>query len=247
MSNALVGIDPMRSAPHAEYSLDRSTQDHLGEELRAVYGGFKSLPFPKKLRVLLAQFEGTVLASGEQLDPAFRDGLVAALPNLRAFALSLVHDGDRAADLVQDTLMRAWDKRASFQPGTNLNAWLFTILRNCFYSEYRRRKYDVEDCDGKHAAMLKTSPEQGDKLHVQDLQKALLRLAPDQREALLLVGAEGVSYEEAATICGCPVGTIKSRVNRARIRLAELMGYNGGDLEADRVIQAALVNSPERV
>jgi RNA polymerase sigma factor (sigma-70 family) len=201
------------------------------------------LPFPKQLRVLLAQFEGTVLALGEQLDPAFRVGLVSALPSLRAFALSLVHDSDRAADLVQDTLVRAWDKRASFQPGTNLNAWLFTVLRNSFYSEYRRRKYDVQDTDGKHAATLKTSPEQVDKLQVQDLQKALLRLAPDQREALLLVGAEGLSYDEAATICGCPVGTVKSRVNRARIQLAKLMGYSRGDLEADHVMQAALVSS----
>jgi RNA polymerase sigma-70 factor (ECF subfamily) len=233
----------MRSATPDDVTLARSVQDHLGEELRAIYGGLCSLPLPKDLRLLVARFERVVQASGEEVDPEFRKGLISALPNLRYFALSLTRDSELAADLVQDTILRAWDKRASFELGTNLNAWLFTILRNAVYSAYRRGKHEVEDSGGEHAASLRTNPDQADKLHVQDLQKALARLAPDQREALLLVGAEGLSYEEAAAICACPIGTIKSRVNRARIRLAELLGYSDGDLEADNVMQAALTSS----
>jgi RNA polymerase sigma factor (sigma-70 family) len=233
----------MRSATPSQRTLARSVQDHLGEELRAAYGGLGSLPFPKDLQALLARLERAVQSSGEHVDPDFRNGLIRALPNLRSFAISLCRDPELAGDLVQDTILRAWDKRASFQAGTNLNAWLFTILRNAFYSAYRKGKHEVEDSGGEHAATLKTNPDQTDRLYIQDLQKALARLAPDQREALLLVGAEGLPYEEAAEICGCPVGTIKSRVNRARIRLSELLGYNDGDLEADNVMQAALTSS----
>jgi RNA polymerase sigma-70 factor, ECF subfamily len=141
---------------------------------------------------------------------------------------------------VQDTVLRAWNKRSSFQPGTNLNAWLFTILRNSFFSEHRKRAREVEDSDGIYAAQLKTVPDQLDNLHVQDLRIALDRLVPEQREALLLVGAEGLSYEETAAICGTAVGTIKSRVNRARTRLAELLGYAPGDLASDNVIRSAM-------
>jgi RNA polymerase sigma-70 factor (ECF subfamily) len=239
MTSAPVATDPIRSATPFQTPLDRAIQNHLGEHLRATYDGLSSLPLPRELASLLER----ISTADERVDPAFREGLIGALPNLRAFAFSLTRDGDHAADLVQDTIVRAWDKRSRFQPGTNLNAWLFTILRNSFYSEYRKRKFEVEDSSGDHAASLRTNPDQVDKLHVQDLQTALARLPSDQREALLLVGAEGLPYEDVAAICGCPVGTIKSRVNRARRRLAELMGYSDGDLAADNVMQAALTSS----
>ncbi len=158
----------------------------------------------------------------------FTAGLMKALPSLRAFAISLSGRAERADDLVQDTLMRAWANADSFQPGTNLNAWLFTILRNLFHSEYRKRRREVQDEDGVYASRLSVQASQDAHLDVQDFRLALELLPPDQREALLLVGASGFSYEEAADICQCAVGTIKSRVNRARTKLSELlsMGIN---------------------
>ena len=170
-----------------------------------------------------------------------RDELLAAIPNLRAFAISLCGNRDSADDLVQDTLMRAWSNMDRYTAGTNLHAWLFTILRNSFFSQHRKIVREVEDADGFYANRLSTAPEQQAHLDLQDFQRALMKLSADQREALLLVGAEGYSYEEAARICGCAEGTIKSRVNRARNRLAELLGLaNGGDLGVDQVVMAAL-------
>jgi RNA polymerase sigma-70 factor (ECF subfamily) len=174
-------------------------------------------------------------------DEAFRQDLLAAIPSLRAFAYSLVKNWDFADDLVQDTLVRAWAKRDRFDSGTNLGAWLFTILRNTFYSEHRKRVRVVEDPDGSYAVHLKTHPDQQSHLDFQDLQAALHHLDVNQREALLLVAAEGLSYEEAAEITGVPVGTVKSRVNRARTRLAMLLHHEpNGDIGPDNVIRAAL-------
>jgi RNA polymerase sigma-70 factor, ECF subfamily len=174
-------------------------------------------------------------------DPALRDELLAAVPSLRAFAISLCGHVDRADDLVQDTLLRALSNIDRFQPGTNLNAWLFTILRNLFHSEYRKRKREVEDPDGSYAGRLKVQPEQGSRLDFEDFRSALAKLPHDQREALLLVGASGFSYEEAAEICGCAVGTIKSRVNRARSRLTGLLAVDDAeDLGPDSMTRAAL-------
>jgi RNA polymerase sigma-70 factor (ECF subfamily) len=127
---------------------------------------------------------------------------------------------DRADDLVQETLLRALANVNSFEPGTNMSAWLFTILRNLFRSEYRKRRREVEDADGSYAQSLTSLPNQSSHLELDEFRKALELLPTDQRESLILVGASGFSYEEAAQICGCAVGTIKSRVNRARSRLA---------------------------
>ena len=172
-------------------------------------------------------------------EPALRDALLAAVPSLRAFAISLCGQVDRADDLVQDTLLRALSHIDRFERGTNLNAWLFTILRNLFHSEYRKRKREVEDVDGTYAARLKTAPGQGSWLDFQDFRAALAKLPADQREALLLVGAQGFSYEDAANIMGCAIGTVKSRVNRARMRLAALLSLdNVEDLGADRLMRA---------
>ena len=148
---------------------------------------------------------------------------------------------ERADDLVQETLLKAWSHIDSFQVGTNLRAWLFTILRNLFHSEYRKRRREVEDADGKYAATLAVQPAQGAHLDFEDMQRALTRLPADQREALLLVGASGFSYEQAADICGCAVGTIKSRVNRARSKLAALLYVDGADdFGPDETVRAVI-------
>ena len=174
-------------------------------------------------------------------EPELRDALLAAVPSLRAFAISLSGQVDRADDLVQDTLLRALANIDRFERGTNLNAWLFTILRNLFHSEYRKRRREVEDPDGSYAARLTVHPEQGSRLDFEDFRAALAHLPADQREALLLIGASGFSYEEAAQICECAVGTIKSRVNRARSRLSQLLGIDDEEeLGPDRVMKAAL-------
>lgn len=159
--------------------------------------------------------------------PTFKDSLLAAIPGLRAFAVSLTKNADRADDLVQETLVKAWDKQSSFEPGTNLKAWLFTILRNEFYSQMRKRGREVQDSDGVITARLSIHPGQNGSMDLGDFRKALELLPEDQREAIVLIGASGFSYEEAAEICGCAVGTIKSRVSRARVRLQELLGISG--------------------
>ena len=152
--------------------------------------------------------------------------MVAAIPRLRAFAVSLCGNPDRADDLVQETLAKALLNIESFTIGTNLLAWLFTILRNAYYSEFRKRRREVADIDGGLSGMLVSKANQDDHMEYLDFRQALQKLPPDQREALILIGASGLSYEEAAEICKCAVGTMKSRVSRARTRLAELLHYD---------------------
>ncbi len=167
-----------------------------------------------------------------KVSASLRDSLVGHMGNLRAFAVSLCGDRERADDLVQETLFKAWNHLDSFKEGTNLKAWLFTILRNTYFSERRKRRREVEDADGSYAARLATQPEQYGHMDMQDFRAVLVRLPDDQREALVLVGAAGFSYEEAAEISGCAVGTIKSRVNRARNRLADMLGLAEAAVEA---------------
>ncbi len=157
------------------------------------------------------------------LEPDQHDQLLAALRPLRAFALSLIRDADRADDLVHETVARALSNLHRFERGTDFQAWLFTILRNLFYSQMRQRGREVADSDGLHAARLVSIPEQMGHMAFRDLQSALQKLPPKQREVLILVGAHGLPYEEVARICGCAVGTIKSRLCRARELLARLM------------------------
>jgi RNA polymerase sigma-70 factor (ECF subfamily) len=179
-----------------------------------------------------------------KIDPSVRDAVLSAVPSLRAFAISLCGNVDRADDLVQETLLRALANIHSFQPGTNMSAWLFTILRNLFRSEYRKRRREVEDADGSYAESLKSQPEQNSRIEFEEFRTALAKLPPDQREALVLVGASGFSYEEAAAICGCAVGTIKSRVNRARGRLADILSIESADdFGPDRATRAVLADS----
>jgi RNA polymerase sigma-70 factor (ECF subfamily) len=175
------------------------------------------------------------------MDESVRKAVLSAVPSLRAFALSLCGNVDRADDLVQETLLRALANIESFQSGTNMSAWLFTILRNHFRSEYRKRRREVEDADGHYAERLKAQPDQLGQVEFREFREALAQLPPDQREALVLVGASGFSYEEAAKICGCAVGTIKSRVNRARARLTKLMEIeNIEDIGPDQQTRAVL-------
>lgn len=157
----------------------------------------------------------------------FKRQMLSVLPNLRAFAISLTGRHDAADDLVQDTIMKAWAKQESFEPGTNIKAWLFTILRNEFYSQMRKRGREVQDVDGSYTERLSVHPQQYGHLDLSDFRRALAQLPPDQREAILLVGASGFSYEEAAQLCECALGTIKSRVSRARTHLQTLLGVSG--------------------
>lgn len=168
--------------------------------------------------------------------PSFKRDLLATLPSLRAFAFSLSGRHDKADDLVQDTIMKAWAKQESFELGTNIKAWLFTILRNEFYSQMRKRGREVQDSDGLFTERMSVHPSQLGHMDLADFKKALDRLPDDQREAVILIGASGFSYEEAAEICNCAVGTMKSRVSRARTRLQSLLQVNGeGDYGPDAI------------
>lgn len=164
-------------------------------------------------------------AAATKVSDHFRDTLVTAIPNLRAFAISLCRDATRADDLVQETLLKAWSHANTFEEGTNFKAWLFTILRNTYFSELRKVSNKVREAEESDAAAELAVPgEQHGHMDLVDVAMAMEQLSAEQREAVTLVAAEGFSYEEAARICGCEVGTVKSRVNRARIRLAKLLG-----------------------
>lgn len=155
-------------------------------------------------------------------DDMHRD-ILAALPHLRAFAHLLARDHAMAEDLVQDTIVRALTYRHQFQPGTNLRGWLTIILRNRYFNEIRRRSRKAELHVELEWGIGSTSGGQEESLEVRDFKRAFASLPAAQREALLLVGASGVSYEEAAQITNCAVGTIKSRVSRARMQLQQLL------------------------
>ncbi len=175
------------------------------------------------------------IASGNRASLDFREKLVAEIPSLRAFAASLSGSMQQADDLVQDTLLKAWGHADSFTAGTNIRAWLFTILRNTYYSLYRKRGREVQDTDGIYSNKVAVSGGQESAIDLADFRIALAKLPEEQREVLIMVGATGLSYEETAVICGVAVGTIKSRVNRARIKLAELLGINSAeDIGPDR-------------
>jgi RNA polymerase sigma-70 factor (ECF subfamily) len=160
---------------------------------------------------------------------SLEDDLVGEVPNLRAFARSLALNHAVADDLVQETILKAWSNLDSYQRGTNLRAWLFTILRNTFISLKRKYKREVEDAEGAHAARVVQIPEQEGAIALAEFRRALSSLPIEQREAIVLVGAEGFTYDEAAKICGCAIGTVKSRVNRARKSLSEQLNPEPDD------------------
>ena len=181
-------------------------------------------------------------SSSAASDP--RDEIVTHLPAMRAFALSLCRNGSTADDLVQDTIVKAWKNIEKFKAGTNMRAWLFTILRNTFYSDRRKAKREVADVDGQMAATLSQKPDHDGRMAMNDFETQFAKLPSEQREALMLVGAMGFSYEEAAETCRVAVGTIKSRVNRGRVRLIELLGLSEDEeLELTDKSTMAVVNS----
>lgn len=158
-------------------------------------------------------------------DDEFKSELARVIPHLRAFGRSLSGNRDLADDLVQETLMKAWAARARFQAGTNMRAWTFIILRNLFLSQMRRARFRGEWDENAANKLLSAPASQDRHVELADMQRALLHLPQPQREALILVGAGGFSYEEAADICGCAVGTIKSRVARGRTALEQLLEH----------------------
>lgn len=171
----------------------------------------------------------TGAAISAEINTSVRNVMLAAIPGLRAFAISLCRNADHADDLVQETLICALANINSFEPGTNMSAWLLTILRNLFRSEYRKRRREVEDASGSYAARLQSRPKQEGHVAMLEFHAALPKLPTDQREALMLIGALGFTYDEVANICGCAIGTIKSRVYRARSHLAKLLSIESPD------------------
>ncbi|WP_322994192.1 sigma-70 family RNA polymerase sigma factor [Castellaniella sp.] len=158
-----------------------------------------------------------------------REDILVHLPALRAFAKGITRDPVLADDMVQETLLKAWSKFHLFQIGTNLRSWLFTILRNNLRTHVRKRGREVSDVDEQMAGRLPAKPEQESSLTLREVEAALDKLPAEQREVLWLVGAMGFSIEEAAETCGCAPGTIKSRANRGRRALADLLGLEPGE------------------
>jgi RNA polymerase sigma-70 factor (ECF subfamily) len=171
-------------------------------------------------------------------DEAFKKELVQLIPHLRAFARTLCGDAAAADDLAQDAMLKAWDARNSFQMGTNMKAWTFMILRNQFYSEKRRswRQSQLDQEAAERTLVAVDDPEA--PVALDELRQGLAMLPPEQREALILVGAGGFAYEEAADICGCAVGTVKSRVSRARRALHAILDEGAYDRDGAAASEA---------
>ena len=159
--------------------------------------------------------------AAEQAD--FKEELTQVVPHLRAFARGLCGRADMADDLVQETMLKAWAAQQRFEPGTSMRAWTFVILRNAYLTDMRRNRFRGEYDEGVAERILTAPAGQEEPIHLSDMHRALLTLPPERREALLLVGAGGFSYEEAAEICGCAIGTSKSRVGRARAALTSML------------------------
>jgi RNA polymerase sigma-70 factor (ECF subfamily) len=174
---------------------------------------------PSSLQDTLAQAKPTDTLP----ETEFRDSVIALIPALRLHASARATSRNEADDLVQETLARAWRYRQSFQEGTNLKAWLCKIMQNCLYHSLSKQRDTIEDIEGRWAARQAVAPSQEWHIQYTDMLSALDRLPPDARAALVLIGASGWSYEDAARLANCPVGTLKSRVNRAREKLASLI------------------------
>ncbi|WCS25207.1 sigma-70 family RNA polymerase sigma factor [Methylobacterium sp. NMS14P] len=208
--------DPAISRVHAQ----------IGERLRKYYSEVAPIEIGSRLADVLDRLSAALDAAeaGQQVPGAFKDDLIALVPRLRRYALSLTFDGVEADDLVQFTLLKAWEHRQRFQPGTRLVAWLFTILRNGFINGRRKRRLEIPDPDGVHATALSEPAAQEHSMGLKEIEAAIDRLEPAYREALILVAVDGLPYEVAASVIGCPAGTVKSRVSRARDRLLHELG-----------------------
>jgi RNA polymerase sigma factor (sigma-70 family) len=179
----------------------------------------------------------------------FKRELTQVVPHLRAFARGLCGRPDLADDLVQETLLKAWAAQERFEPGTSMRAWTFVILRNAYLTDMRRNRFRGEYDEGVAERILVAPAGQEEPIHLSDLHRALLTLPAERREALLLVGAGGFSYEEAAQICGCAVGTIKSRVGRARAALTEMLAQGNIPRRStdDQIAHRAILEELDKV
>ncbi|MCJ2112604.1 sigma-70 family RNA polymerase sigma factor [Methylobacterium sp. E-025] len=206
--------------------LPRHVQDMIGRRLDELFPAVADADPETRLGQVLLRLRAALLdAQAErQVSKAFSDSLIAAVPRLRRFAMMRTRSAAEADDLVQATLLKAWEHRSRFQAGTNLVAWLFTILCNAHINQGKRYRREVRDVDGAFAAALTSPAEQEHRIGLIELQTALAELPVDQRETLLLVVLEGLPYEEAALVLGCQPGTVKSRVSRARERLSQILG-----------------------
>jgi len=211
--------------------LPAAIRRHLASVLDRTYGPLDmDAGIDGRFAGLLAQLTRALTAQEERDARAFHDEFLSLVPNLRRFAISLTKDAARADDLVQDTLLKAWRSRSRFAAETNLGAWLFTIMRNVFYSDYRKRSREVPMSPGDEAGRLVSIPEQPGRLDLQDMSIALTKLPDAMRQALVLVAIENLSYEEAAVVMACKIGTVKSRVWRAREQIAILLGFDAHEL-----------------
>jgi RNA polymerase sigma-70 factor (ECF subfamily) len=211
-------------------ALDDHTLACLGDQLRGAYMDPVTDKLPHELRGLLRRAYQVIRAHQEPIDQGFVAEMMSALSELRLYALSLERDPVRAEDLIQETILKALSQHERYERGTCLRAWLFTILKNAFFTQVRRREREVEDVDGSYADRLTLAPDQNDKLTHQELLAALEALPKEQRDVLVAVAVEGLSYEDAAVRMNCAIGTIKSRVNRARRQLAARMGLTKDDM-----------------
>lgn len=210
----------------------RSSHSSVGSWLRGAFSDAAAAEVPPAMIVLLDELETgaaiTAAASRRTLsDPDFRRELEATIPRLRGYGRSIARDADFADDLLQETLAKAWAARGHFEAGTNMRAWTFTIYRNLFYSQMRRARFSAEWNDVTAERLLVSSPAQHDVIDLADLYRALHHIPAPQRDAILLIGAGGLAYEEAAAILNCAIGTIKSRVSRGR---AALVGVIAGSV-----------------
>ena len=226
--------------------MQETVRRHLGRALAVAYAPPANLEPSAGFRDLLTRLEAALSGQAAKDEQEFQEALRGFTPDLLRYANSLTHQPARAEDLVQETLLRAWKYRGRFQVGSNIKAWLLTILRNNFFNEHRRRKREVLEGGSDYADCLSTVPPQDGTLDLQDVQGALRKLPGTMRDALDLIAVQNMSYEEAAAVMGCEIGTVKSRTSRARNQLVSHLGYGGREVGADPLMLSALERSQRR-
>ena len=212
----------------------------IGAYLRMAFAQVEAATLPAVLQNLLDRLGEDEPERSEPArldDKAFKTLLAAVIPHLRAFGRSLSGNADTADDLVQETMLKAWTARDRFVAGTNMRAWTHVILRNIYFSQTRRARFKGEWDDYSADLLLAIPAGQESHIALGDMQRALMQLPAEQREALVLMGAGGMTCEEVAVICDCATGTVKSRVARARMALRALL--DGGQLNQSRADVAA--------
>lgn len=228
--------------PKSDQNVEAGLDRQIRENLRRVFDEDRNA-LPERLAELIDIIRRQE-QTGEESEEQLRSDIIEQLPRLTWFARSLTRNASAAEDLVQDTALKALSNLDKFKVGTNLRAWLFTILRNQFYSSKRKGKWEVEDVEGVQAARLVQLPDQEPRIALEEFRVAFMALPDDQREALFLVGVSGFSYEEAAETCGCAIGTVKSRVNRGRAKLTAALDIEKGTpIETDSIALGAFTQS----